>query len=95
VIIPLYILLIIALLFGLLVFKLTEYKIPHKKYGDFYQYARMNEEEAMDKFLLNYTVATEDMKMKNNRKVFYLKVSFILTIIAWMYMLSWVIYASQ
>ncbi|NJD77922.1 MAG: hypothetical protein FIB08_12645 [Candidatus Methanoperedens sp.] len=94
-IIPLYFLLIVALLSGLLVFKLREYKIPHKKYDDFYQYAHMEEKEAMDNFLLDYIAAAEDMEIKNNKKVSYLKVSFIFTIIAWLYMLSWMIYASQ
>lgn len=94
-IIPIIILLIIALLFSLLVFTLTIYKVPHKKCEDFYQYAHMNEKEAMDKFLLNYIVVTEDMEEKNDRKVFYLKMSFIFTAVAWIYLLGWVVYTSR
>lgn len=93
-IIPLIIILTVALLLSLLVFKLTVYKIPHKKCEDFYQYARMDEIIAMDEFLLNYITVTEDMEKINNQKVLYLKSSFILTVVAWIYMLSWVIFTS-
>ncbi len=93
--IPFYLLLIIALLFGFLVFRLTKYKIPHKKYEDFYQYASMDENEALDKFLLNYIKAAQDMEKKNNQKVIFLQLSFILTVIAWIYLLAWVIYYSR
>jgi len=69
-----HILLIIALLFGLLVVKPSEYKIPHKKYCEFYGYARKNEEKVMDIFLLNYIKVLEDMENKNNTKVKYLEI---------------------
>lgn len=91
---PLYILLIIALILSLLVFKITKYKIPHKKYDDFYQYASMKNEEAMNQFLLNYIVIMEDIEKKNNNKVFYLEVSFLFTLIAWIFMLGYMIYPS-
>ncbi|MCK4818282.1 hypothetical protein KA005_21105 [bacterium] len=94
-IIPLIALLAIALLLSLLAFKLTVHMIPHKKCEDFYQYASMHEKKAMDEFLLNYIAATDDMEKKNNQKVLYLKISFILITVAWIYMLGWVIYTSR
>lgn len=89
-----YILVIYALILGLAAIKLTKYKNPHKDYDDFYQYARMNEKKAMDKFLLNYITSTEDAENKNNKKAFYLQISFIYTIIAGIHILGWVIFLS-
>jgi len=91
---PLYIFLIIALISSLLAFKITKYKIPHQKYDDFGQYARMNNEEAMKQFLLNYITAMEDNEKQNNKKVIRLKVSFLFTLIAWIYMVGYMIYPS-
>ena len=91
---PLYILLIIALILSLLVFKITKYKIPHKKYDDFYQYAQMNNEEVMNQFLLNYIVTMKDVEKQNNKKVIYLEVSFLFTLIAWIYMVGCMIHPS-
>lgn len=90
-----YVLMTIALIFGLLVFMPMIHKIPHKEYDDFYQYARMGEVEAMDNFLLNYIAATKDMDNKNNKKVIYLIMSVSLTIIAWIYISGWVLFASK
>ena len=90
----LYILLIIALISSLLAFKITKYKIPHKKYDDFFQYAKMNNEEVMNTFLLNYIATMKGNEKQNNKKVFRLKVSFLFTSIAWIYMVGSKIYPS-
>jgi hypothetical protein len=81
-ILPFYIFLICSLVFGLLSIRLTKYQIPDKKYEDFYQYAKMDEMQAMDQFLLNYINAAEVIEKKNDKKVFFLKLSFFFIVLA-------------
>jgi len=91
---PFYILIICSLIFGLLSIRLTKYKIPHKEYNDFYQYAKMDEKQAMDQFLLNYIKSAKETEKMNDKKVFFLKLSFLFIVLAGLFSFGRVVYLS-
>ena len=91
---PFYIFIICSLVFGLLSIRLTKYQIPGKKYENFYQYAKMDKEQAMDQFLLNYIKSVEEAEKKNDTKVFFLKLSFLFILLAGLYSFGRAIYLS-
>ncbi len=89
---PFYIFIIVSLIFGLLSIRLTKYTIPHKKYDDFYKYAKMDEKTAMDKFLLNYIEAAKNTEEKNDSKVFFLRLSFLFILLAGLFIFGRAVY---
>lgn len=91
---PFYVFIICSLVFGLLSIRLTKYQIPDKKYEDFYQYAKMDEKQAMDQFLLNYIKSAEETEKKNDTKVFFLKLSFLFIVLAGLFSFGRAIYLS-
>lgn len=55
---------------------LRDYRVPHGDPDDYYQFAKLDEDEAEDKFLLNYTDAIQENRKTNNRKASIMKIAF-------------------
>lgn len=70
---PFYVLVILAMRHAFETTKVRSYKIPLKKTGDFYQYAKMKKDELQDLFLTSYIKATEDLENINSIKLDELK----------------------
>jgi len=89
--IPFYLPLIVSLLYCLRVIKPSQYKFPHEKIGDFFQYAKQPKKVVMDQFLLDLMDVTEELEGINNEKGKWLQLSYRLFFVALVYFGIWAI----
>lgn len=66
-----------SLFLGLFALRIQGYEQPHGDPGDFYGYARLSEAEGRDKFLLNYIRVIEANTEESDKKVDWIRRSFI------------------
>mgnify|MGYP004213046155 CR=1 FL=1 len=81
--IPPILFLILSIIFSFQVFGLKKVKRPHKKYGDFYKYAKLKKGSLFDKFLLNYIESINREEEVNKIKTKYLESIIVFSMFAW------------